>query len=440
MKRRYCIVGLGHRGINMFLKPLLSAYEDVAEVAALCDRNAKRLEVAVEIAGRSLPCFTDFDTMLQSVPCDAVIVTSVDATHDEFIVKALQAGKDVITEKPMTIDDARCRAILAAERESTGSLTVTFNYRYAPYATRVKELLKSGVIGKVHSIEFSWYLDTIHGADYYRRWHRRKENSGGLFVHKATHHFDLINWWLDQEPVRVFAFGSKNFYKPNGNAIGERCQTCAHTATCPFYFDLSKDDLLRRLYLEAESEDGYYRDRCVFDPEIDIEDTMNAVVTYTEGTQLSYSLHSFSPFEGWRAAFNGSEGRLEAGVWETFYPEEQPILAERKRVRSSIDPALAARGEGEPLTADEIRIYPLFGGARVERVPRVRGGHGGGDVRLRDMLFRGNVPDPLGHAAGSRAGAMSILTGVAANRSVVTGMPVEIAALLEGDDTMATGA
>lgn len=435
MKRRYVIVGLGVRGIHMFLRPLVRTYADVAEVVGLSDPNPKRLEAANELVGTTIPVFTDFDAMMQSVECDAVVVTSVDATHDRYIIRALEAGKDVITEKPMTIDDVRCRAILEAERASRGKVKVTFNYRYAPYPTRVKELLRSGVIGKVHSVEFSWYLDTIHGADYFRRWHRQKENSGGLLVHKATHHFDLVNWWLEQKPVKVYATGAKNFYRPDRRERGERCSTCRYTNSCEFFFDLKADPTLRRLYLEAESEDGYFRDRCVFDPEIDIEDTMSAVVTYSGGTQLTYSLHAFSPFEGWRIAFNGSAGRLEAGVWETFYPTEARLLPDRQSVRRSMDPALAARGQMEPLRADEIRIFPLFGGARIERVPRVKGGHGGGDVRLLDILFRENVPDPLGHAAGSEDGALSILTGVAANLSIATGQTVYVVDLLRGEES-----
>ena len=116
------------------------------------------------------------------------------------------------------------------------------------------------------------------------------------------------------------------------------------------------------------------------------------------------------------------------------------LLPDRKSVRRSMDPALAARGQMETLRADEIRIYPLYGGARIERVPRVKGGHGGGDERLLDMLFRGDVPDPLGHAAGSEDGAMSILTGVAANRSIETGRAVYVQDLLTGAETVRAGA
>lgn len=434
MKRRYGIVGLGGRGIGMFLRPLVERYSDVAEVAALCDVNPQRLEVAKARAGIDVPLYTDFDTMLANVDLDAIIVATKDSTHHEFIIKALQAGKDAITEKPMTVDDDKCRAILEAEAASSGRVSVTFNYRYAPYATRIKELLHEGVIGKVHSVDFSWYLDTIHGADYYRRWHRRKENSGGLFVHKATHHFDLINWWLGQEPKRVYASGGRHFYGPTRAERGERCSTCQYKESCEFYIDLAGDPKSRELYLEAERHDGYIRDACVFSSEIDIEDTMGAIVDYDQGAQLHYSLHSYLPYEGWRIAFNGSKGRLEAGLIERYYPEEKTRLSERSKVKRRSPKAFTPGVDEGDLSkgndVDEIRIYPLFGGVETVHVPHVRGGHGGGDVRLLDMLFREGVPDPLGHAAGSRAGAMSILVGVAANQSIARGTPVFIDELL----------
>lgn len=433
-KLRYAIVGMGGRGTGMFAVPLEREYADVAELVAICDINAKRLELAQETIGRKVPAYTDFDQMLKEVECDTVIVTTKDSTHHEFIVKALDHGKDAITEKPMTVDDEKCRQILAAEERSGRSVRVTFNYRYSPYATRIKEVLASGAIGRILSVDFDWFLDTMHGADYFRRWHRQKENSGGLFVHKATHHFDLVNWWLDQEPETVYALGNRGVYGPTREERGERCLTCSYTDSCEFYMDLAGNDRMKRMYLDAESEDGYRRDQCVFGDDINIEDTMAAMVRYNEGVQMTYTLHAYLPFEGWRIAFNGTKGRLEAGKPERYVPEETPNFAERSRAKvSHVDPLWAAHGSLEPRD-DEIRIYPMFGGSELITVPQASGGHGGGDVRLRDMLFRPGTPDPLGHAAGSRAGAMSILIGVSANHSMRTGLPVSIADQLNAAD------
>jgi predicted dehydrogenase len=108
----------------------------------------------------------------------------------------------------MVIDENQCRAVLDAEKRSGRSLGVTFNYRFAPKHRRIKELLLAGEIGRVSSVDVSWYLDTSHGADYFRRWHRLRSQGGSLWVHKASHHFDLVNWWLDADPVEVSAFGS----------------------------------------------------------------------------------------------------------------------------------------------------------------------------------------------------------------------------------------
>ena len=125
----------------------------------------------------------------------------------------------------MTIDDSRLHRIVDAVHASPGDLTVTFNYRYSPRNSVVRQLIADGAIGEVTSVHFEWLLDTAHGADYFRRWHRRKDISGGLLVHKSTHHFDLVNWWLADVPTRVYASGGLKFYgKANADArgLGER--------------------------------------------------------------------------------------------------------------------------------------------------------------------------------------------------------------------------
>lgn len=430
MKKRYVIVGLGNRGPGMFVQPMLNEYSDVAQLVGLCDINPHRLQLMQQQVGESVPAYTDFYQMLNEVACDAVIVTTPCGTHHEFIIAALERDLDVISEKALTIDAEKIRAILAAEKRSKGKLRVTFNYRYAPYATEVKRLLTEGIIGDIHSVEFHWFLDTLHGADYYRRWHRRKENSGGLLVHKATHHFDMINWFTAAEPQTVFAMGQRRFYGPQRAQRGERCLICPYADSCEFYLDMRKSKEFKRLYLEAEVYDGYYRDRCIFSPEIDIEDTMHVLARYTKGIQVSYTLTSYTPFEGWQMVVNGSKGRLEAGEAHSFIPTEQKTFAARKAAAKGIDAIQAAAGANEPATTQDIRVYPLYGGVQVYQVPQAQGGHGGGDTRLRNMLFRQNVPDPLGHAADSWAGVMSVLLGVAANQSIATGQPISIAELL----------
>lgn len=418
MTTRYALVGVGGRGYYMYARPIVTELADVAELVGLCDRNSHRLQLAVERLGRNIPTFTDFDQMIAQTHPDVVIVCSIDSTHHEYIIRALEAGCDAITEKPMTTTAANVRAILAAERRTGRTVHVTFNVRYSAPAEAIKTLLLQGTIGELVSVDFTEYLDTDHGADYFRRWHRQKDNSGGLLIHKGSHHFDQLNWWIDAAPKTVYALADRRFYGPTRQERGERCLTCAYTRTCPFYLDLRASVDLTAMYLEAEGEDGYYRDRCVFGEDIDIQDTMVVSIRYTNGVLVNYALNAFMPYEGQRIGLNGTKGRMELDLIERYHGlDEQGVL------------------KVLPLPArHEIRVNPLFGRPYTVPVELRYGGHGGADERLRDDLFRAQGPDPLGRRADSRAGALSVLIGVAANQSMVTGQPVEIQNLLQAQD------
>jgi predicted dehydrogenase len=403
-RRRYAIVGTGVRAIGMWGRPIASDYQDVVDFVGLCDVNPLRAQVAQRAIGVSCPLFTRLDEMLDKAKPDVLMVTTVDAFHADCIVSALERGMDVITEKPMVIDEKQCQAVLDAEKRAGRNIAVTFNYRYAPKHQKIKELLMSGEIGRVTSVDFSWYLDTSHGADYFRRWHRLREKSGSLWVHKSTHHFDLINWWLDADPVEVSALGRLNVYGKANAFRHTNCRPCPHKSKCAYYWDINKNPQLVDLYVKCESADGYLRDGCVFREDVNIPDTMNAVVKYSNGVNMSYSVNTYMPIEGYHLAFNGTKGRLEVRDYE----------------RQAWDPG------------EETDMYVMrnFGERVKVDIPKAEGGHGGGDTRLRDLIFRHvSVPEHL-QLPGSRAGAMSCLTGIAARQSADTGKPVAIASLV----------
>jgi predicted dehydrogenase len=289
------------------------------------------------------------------------------------------------------------------------------------------------LVGEIFSVHFEWLLDTSHGADYFRRWHRDKRNSGGLLVHKATHHFDLMNWWLDSAPDIVFAIGDLRFYgKENAEHRGitqfySRARNNEIAAQDPFALHVKeKDTTLMGLYYDAEHEDGYYRDQSVFGDGISIEDTMSVMVKYENKAVMTYSLNAHCPWEGYRVCFNGSKGRLEFNVVEKSYVSggsedfNMPGMRELEGEKKSLVP--------------EILFQPHWGKPHIiEYEQSDLGGHGGGDVRLLDHVFRGVEDDPLGHAAGYLDGAKSILTGIAANESMKRGLPVKVRDLVKFD-------
>lgn len=424
-RKKYVQVGIGGRS-RLFYSAIATSYRETSELAAFCDMNLTRMDYANKLlieeydypAARTYKP-NEFDKMIENEKPDTVIVSSVDRTHHTYIIRALELGCDVITEKPMTVDEEKCQQILDAVERTGNKVRVTFNYRYAPHHTKVRELIAKGTIGDITSVHFEWLLNTQHGADYFRRWHRDKRNSGGLLVHKSTHHFDLVNFWIDSEPDVVFAMGDLLFYgRENAENRGvtkfyERGTGNKNAQEDPFALELDKNEQLKAMYLDAEFEDGYRRDQSVFSDGISIEDTMSVLVKYKNKAQLTYSLNAYLPWEGYRIAFNGTKGRIEMKVVEQSY------------VNAGGDKALEGAVEGVT-----ILVFPMFGEPYKANFEMGMGGHGGGDKVMLNNIFGIPIEDEYHRAANHVDGARSILTGIAANKSIRTGQAVKVDGLV----------
>ncbi|TXN30909.1 Gfo/Idh/MocA family protein [Lacisediminihabitans profunda] len=429
---RYAIVGTGSRA-QMYIDAITGAHAEVAELVAWADTNPGRLAYyeARLPAGVPLPHrFTPdrLAAVIEKHQIDRVIVTSPDAFHAATAVTALDAGADAIIEKPLTTSADGVRSIAAAVERTGRNVTITFNYRYSPRNTALRQVIADGRIGNVTSVHFEWVLDTAHGADYFRRWHRDKQTSGGLLIHKSSHHFDLVNWWIDDVPTRVFASGGLRFYgRKNATArgIGERPErgTTDSPLRDEFSLDLRADDQLRGLYLEQEGFDGYRRDKDVFDPGITIEDNLSLVVDYARGATMSYSLNAHSPWEGYTISVNGTKGRAELRVVE----RGAVLLDEQGRVivDPSARPDLVVE-EGSRPTSETLTVQSHFAPAEEIVIPTGTGGHGGGDTALLWDVFRGVGDDPLGRAASWRDGVRAVVVGLAGNRSLENGSAVRM--------------
>lgn len=424
-RKKYVQVGIGGRA-RFFYEAIYRDFQETSELLAFCDINQTRMDYAnrtlvEEFGAQPLPTYgvDEFDKMIEIHKPDAVIVTSIDRTHHRYIIRAMELGCDVISEKPMTMDEVKCAQILDAIERTGRKLRVTFNYRYAPHNTKIRELIMDDTIGKINSVHFEWLLNTSHGADYFRRWHRDKRNSGGLLVHKATHHFDLVNFWLGTRPKTVFAMGGLMFYgRENAEERGvtkfySRVHGSPNAEGDPFALDMEHNDNLRAMYLEAEKDDGYIRDQSVFGDGISIEDTMGVMVRYENNAIMTYSLNAYMPWEGFRVQFNGTKGRIQVSIAEATY------------VNAGGDSAL----EGA-VQKRSIAVFPMFGAPYEVDIEEGVGGHGGGDPVLLNDIFGTPKEDRFHRAASHMDGAMSIMTGIAANKSIATGLPVDIDTLL----------
>ncbi|CAM4056620.1 Gfo/Idh/MocA family protein [Lederbergia lenta] len=426
MNRRFAVCGISNRAMSMFIQPLLTDFAATNQVVSLLDSDLHRVDLCLE----KFPELVDvqsykddqFDQMINETKPDVIIVVSRDDTHIDYILKALANDIDVITEKPMVTTSEDAVKVLEAEKSSKGTVTVAFNYRYSPFHRKIKEMVLEGKIGRVTSVDLNWYIDTYHGASYFKRWNRNRDLSGGLSIHKSTHHFDLVNWWVDQYPEEVFAYGALNYYGPNGElnpdptTDNRHCGTCQVQNGCDYYMRWNprtlqssvKDDHLKMGEDNDKQYTGYRPDACIFDSEIEIEDTYTATVKYNKGALLSYSINFSLPFEGYRLAINGTKGRIETQEWHA--PSRVPF----------------------EVPEQTIDYYPLFGSREVIHVVQTPGGHGGGDPILLNDIFLGVDPRrDYEILAGAKAGAYSIAVGEAVWKSAKENHPVSIKELLK---------
>lgn len=374
-RMRVALVGTGVRGVRMYGRDLLRGYSNFIKMVGICDINPGRLEYAHEYIGADCPKFVHLDEMLAATKPEWLIVTSWDREHHNNILTGLEHGCNIICEKPITVDEKKAQAILDAEQRSGKKVIVTFNHRYPPHRARLKEMLMGGVIGDITTVDFHWNIHHGHLQQYMQRWHGENDKSQTLWVHKCTHHFDLVNWWLDSDPVEVHAYAALERFGPQGPFRGRNCRDCEYTEDCDYYWDITRNEHLRRLYTENEHYDGYIRDNCVFRKDTNIYNKQSALVKYANNVYLNYSLTGDTDHAGFWIAFNGTKGRIEGreGGWPSNREYHDWILTPRGR------------------------------DAEVVRVPFEEGGHWGGDFVMLNRLFRDpDAPDPLHQAAGTR--------------------------------------
>ena len=407
-KVRVALVGTGIRGSTTWGMNLIRDVGDYVEIVGLCDINSKRVEVANRWMGGKIPTFTDFDKMVRQTTPDKVIVTTMDSKHAQYVCRAMELGCDALSEKPLCTDAEQAQAIIDTCKRTGRKLDVTFNARHGLGTMKAKELLLAGEIGDLYSVDYAEFLDLDHGASYFRRWHGLKQCSGTLFCHKASHHFDELNWWVASDPVEVVAYGRLNKYGRKGPFRNVNCRVCPYKDQCDLYWDITTNKSYMELYVGCESEDGYYRDGCLYRNAINIPDTYSAQIKYENDVLVTYSLNATVPYEGQIIVFNGSKGRIELRNYD-----RQPWNVPHD---------------------SELRLTRNFKGSEIVPIERQEGDffeHGGADQRIKFMLFKPGTPDPLGQKAGVHAGIMSSAIGIAGYTSIETGRRVRISELID---------
>ncbi len=432
--KKYAVCGFSVRAIAQYVVPLLGIpelpeygdFSKYGKVVAALDVDTERIKIFNERQKTSIPAYSpeEFEKMIKETKPDALIVAGVDCTHAEYTIAGLKHGLDVIVEKPMTITAQQASEVLEAEKKSKGRVIVAFNYRYVPAHKYIKKLIMDGAIGKITNLEFIYNLDTYHGSSYFKRWNRSRQFSGGLSIHKSCHHFDLINWFIDDIPEIVFAFGALNYYGPDSPFNPQKKSKRKLTGEeikkrCPYYLRWEGETipLPESKHLKVYKDTFYlpykvqYPEQLyLYDKDIDIEDTYSAAIKYRGGASMTYSFNASTPWEGYILAINGTGGRIET-----------------MHVSTSSDRCPFPKTERQTVT-----YIPLFGTRQVHDIPVVVGGHGGSDHVIKHDIFVKETEESkkLGICAGSIDGAYAVAMGEAVWKSAKSGNSIKISEIL----------
>ncbi len=367
------IIGTGTRSV-LYLKPILAGIRENLKIKALADVDDEKLKKYANeyFNAENMPTlYTDYKEMMEKEDLDTVFICTPDNMHTDIVLPIFKMNKNILLEKPMATTIEDCVAIYEESRKQSKHLYLGFVLRYTPLYQKVKEIIDSGVLGKILTVEAKETLDYLHGSSYMRRWHRFKKNSGGFLNTKCCHDMDLLNWLIGSDPEYISAFGSRSYFNPIKDAAA-KCVDCKLKDTCKFFY--KPED-----YLEYNCVE----DICVFNSENEIYDNEIVNIQYENGIKASFTVTMLCDVETRTLVIFGSEATLYAD------------LAKNKVEVNGIHP-------------NDKKVYDI----KIDET-----GHFGGDSGLLGLMFD-SIEKGTEYMNDARAGLMSSAMTLAAEKSI----------------------
>ena len=264
---------------------------------------------------------------------DAVIISTPDDLHYAPCIKALEMGYDILLEKPIAPTEKECLHILNLANKTGRIVAVCHVLRYAPYFIKLREMIQSGSIGKLISIQHLEPIQHIHMSHSYVRgnWHNSKKTTP-IILAKSCHDLDILRWIIDKPCKSIAAFGSLKWFKKENAPLGstKRCTDgCAVEKTCPYsalkiygktggwssVFDFPDDKSKHKDYLIEQLKTTNYG-RCVYRMENDQPDHYVTSMEFEEEITANFSMEAFTSYHGRRTRIMGSHGDINGDMTE----------------------------------------------------------------------------------------------------------------------------
>jgi predicted dehydrogenase len=350
-KLRVGIIGTGGRGIHCFGQTFVKSHADEVEIVALADSNPVRAKGAREQLGIACDVHDNAGDLASRRDLDAVVIATVDCMHEEHALLALQNGKHVYIEKPLATTVDGCLRIIEAAKRTGKVLSMGFNLRHNAMIHKLHDLVAQGTFGEIFSIQAIEHY--CGGRTYHSRWNRHKAKTGGLWIHKGSHDFDVINYLMGSQarPARVACFANLSVLRPDhlpfqpreGVAPGPRCSVCPYVRECPDAAPAADNMLFND---DTAAVDGYYRDECMYLSEKDTHDQGIAIVEYDNGATASHSEYFATPISNRHYLLEGTAAHVEGDLhdatvnWQTRWSNE--------RYECKIGPQKGGHGGSDP--------------------------------------------------------------------------------------------
>lgn len=267
------------------------------EVLAVYDPIDSVVEEALDLWQVDRKCCRKCSSSTEAINTpgvDWVLVYSPNAFHKEHILEAFAAGKHVFSEKPLAATLEDCKEIYDAHCKSDLLFATGFVLRYSPLYQRVKNLLDSGKFGKILSIEANENIPPAHGGYIMRNWRRKNEISGPHILEKCCHDLDLIIWFCNSLPSKVFFCGSTNVFKSENRYLEEKYGTETFN-----------------------NWGGHDQIESAFNDDSDMMDTSMGTAIFRNGIQVSFCATMCNAIEERRMRFNCSEGTIIVDLYKS---------------------------------------------------------------------------------------------------------------------------
>jgi predicted dehydrogenase len=305
---KLAVIGLGHRAAAMIAS--MQIVDPGVRIWAVADPDMGSAHQRLAMVGNAeARMYPSADAMLEDpADYDGIVIGTRCHLHTRMAIKVASVGLPLFLEKPVAISLEELDALRETFRGREDQVVVSFPLRHTPLFSKVLEVVRSGTLGTINQIQA--VNNVPYGGVYFGQWYRNYDQTGGLWLQKATHDFDCINLLAGSRPVSVAAMESRRVYggeKPHDL----RCSACDETEMCPE----SPQNLARRgddggMYQDSDDWTDHW---CAFSREIQNHDAGSALIMYENGIHASYSQNFLSRRSAYRrgATVVGYEATLE---------------------------------------------------------------------------------------------------------------------------------